>query len=52
LKIIVGDPISTAGLTTRDSEALTNQMVAAITDMYYRHSVFSAKEEPIPEERT
>ncbi len=35
LKLIVGDPIPTTGLTTRDAEALTTQLFATIADMYY-----------------
>jgi len=34
LKIIVGDPIPTGGLTTRDADALTAQLYSAITAMY------------------
>jgi 1-acyl-sn-glycerol-3-phosphate acyltransferase len=37
LKLIVGEPISTDGLTTRDSDALTARLHAAIADMYYAH---------------
>jgi len=38
LKMVIGDPIPTAGLTTRDAEALTAQLYAAITTMYFAHS--------------
>jgi 1-acyl-sn-glycerol-3-phosphate acyltransferase len=38
MKLIIGDPIPTAGLTTKDAEALTTQLFAAITEMYQRHS--------------
>ena len=34
LKIVVGDPISTAGLTTRDADALTARLFAAITHLH------------------
>jgi 1-acyl-sn-glycerol-3-phosphate acyltransferase len=34
LKIIVGDPIPTTGLTTKDADALTARLFAAITTMY------------------
>jgi len=51
LKIVVGDPISTDGLTTRDSEALTDRMFAAITDMYYRYAAIAPEEEPTMQER-
>ena len=37
LKLVVGEPISTIGLTTRDAEALTQQMFAAITRLYHEH---------------
>jgi 1-acyl-sn-glycerol-3-phosphate acyltransferase len=37
LKLIVGEPISIDGLTTRDSDALTARLHAAIADMYYAH---------------
>ncbi len=38
LKIIVGDPIPTAGLTTRDADALTQQLYDTITTTYLQHS--------------
>jgi 1-acyl-sn-glycerol-3-phosphate acyltransferase len=38
LKIIVGDPISTHSLTTRDADALTAQLFAEITRLYHQHS--------------
>jgi len=44
LKIVVGDAITTEGLTVRDSEALTERMVAAISEMYYRHADFAPPE--------
>jgi len=37
LKIIVGDPISTANLTTKDADALTIRLQDEISKMYYRH---------------
>jgi 1-acyl-sn-glycerol-3-phosphate acyltransferase len=37
LKIVVGEPISTAGTTTRDAEALTQRLYAEITELYVRH---------------
>ena len=37
LKVIVGDPIPTAGLTTRDADALTQQLYETITTTYLRH---------------
>jgi 1-acyl-sn-glycerol-3-phosphate acyltransferase len=38
LKIIVGDPIPTGQLTTRDADALTARLYAAITTMYQQYS--------------
>jgi 1-acyl-sn-glycerol-3-phosphate acyltransferase len=48
LKLVVGDPIDTAGLTTRDAEAVTKKLHDAIAEMYYTHSDVQrpAKEEP------
>ena len=37
LKIVVGDPIPTAGLTTRDADALTQQLYDTITSTYLQH---------------
>jgi 1-acyl-sn-glycerol-3-phosphate acyltransferase len=37
LKIIVGDPIPTAGLTTRDADRLTAQLFDTITRTYIEH---------------
>jgi 1-acyl-sn-glycerol-3-phosphate acyltransferase len=38
LQIIVGDPIPTAGLTTRDADALTQRLYASIFSTYMQHS--------------
>jgi 1-acyl-sn-glycerol-3-phosphate acyltransferase len=38
LKIIVGDPIPTEGMTTKDADALTARLYAEIEKMYYEHS--------------
>ncbi|MGD0442980.1 MAG: lysophospholipid acyltransferase family protein [Edaphobacter sp.] len=38
LKIIVGDPIPTAGLTTRDADTLTQRLYASISATYSQHS--------------
>jgi len=48
LKLVVGDPIDTTGLTTRDAEAVTKKLHDAIAEMYYAHSDVQrpAKEEP------
>jgi len=39
LKIVVGTPISTEGLTTRDAEALTERLYAEITVLYGQHHI-------------
>jgi 1-acyl-sn-glycerol-3-phosphate acyltransferase len=38
LKIVIGDPIPTCGLTTKDADALTARLYAAIASMYHQHS--------------
>ncbi|HWB33351.1 MAG TPA: lysophospholipid acyltransferase family protein [Acidobacteriaceae bacterium] len=38
LKVVIGEPIPTTGLTTRDADALTTQLYAAIERMYYSHT--------------
>jgi 1-acyl-sn-glycerol-3-phosphate acyltransferase len=40
--IVVGDPIETEGLTTKDADALTARLYREISDMYYRYSDFTA----------
>jgi 1-acyl-sn-glycerol-3-phosphate acyltransferase len=45
LMIIVGDPIPTDGLTTKDADALTARLYAEITRMYYRYSDLVASSE-------
>ena len=37
LKIIVGDPIPTDGLTTRDADALTQRLYQAISNTYMHY---------------
>ena len=37
LKVIVGDPISTEGMTTRDADAMTQQLFQVITATYIAH---------------
>ena len=37
LRIVVGDPIPTAGLTPRDADALTQRLYAAISDAYFQY---------------
>jgi 1-acyl-sn-glycerol-3-phosphate acyltransferase len=34
LKLIIGDPIPTTGLATRDAEALTNRLRSVIHETY------------------
>ena len=43
LMIIVGDPIATAGLTTKDADSLTERLYAEIGTMYYHYSDFIAE---------
>lgn len=38
VKLLVGQPISTTGLTTRDTEALSARARTVIADLYYTHS--------------
>jgi 1-acyl-sn-glycerol-3-phosphate acyltransferase len=38
IKIIVGDPIPTTGLTTRDADALTQRLYQTITETYLQHT--------------
>ena len=38
LLLSVGNPIATTGMTTKNADALTQQLLAAIADMYYEHS--------------
>lgn len=42
LLVIVGDPISTDGLTTRDADELTQRLYDEISKMYYEYSEFDA----------
>jgi 1-acyl-sn-glycerol-3-phosphate acyltransferase len=37
LKLVIGEPISTAGLTTRDADALTERLRAVIHETYVAH---------------
>ena len=39
MKLVIGHPIPTENLTTRDAEALTAQCVAAISEMYAAHQI-------------
>jgi len=38
LRVVLGEPIPTTGLTTRDADALTTRLHAAISHLYYTHS--------------
>lgn len=38
LKVVIGEPLSTVGLTTKDAEALTQRLYDAISVMYAAHS--------------
>ncbi len=38
LKVVVGDPIPTLGLTTKDAELLTQRLYEAITTLYAQHT--------------
>jgi 1-acyl-sn-glycerol-3-phosphate acyltransferase len=37
LAVVIGDPISTQGLTTRDADALTQRLFDTITATYFQH---------------
>jgi len=37
LKLVIGDPLSTTGLTTRDADALTDRLRSVIHDTYIAH---------------
>ena len=38
VKIVIGEPISTMGLTTRDATVLTEELFRAITKLYFEHA--------------
>jgi 1-acyl-sn-glycerol-3-phosphate acyltransferase len=38
IAIIIGDPIPTTSLTTRDADALTQRLFKTITDTYFQHT--------------
>jgi 1-acyl-sn-glycerol-3-phosphate acyltransferase len=46
LMIIVGDPISTEGLKTKDADALTERLYAEIAKMYYQYAESAPKAVP------
>lgn len=41
LLLVVGEPIMTAGLRTKSADVVTEQLLAAIRDMYYAHSTLT-----------
>lgn len=43
LLLVIGEPIPTMGLTTKDVDALTAQTHDAISEMYYRYSELTAE---------
>jgi 1-acyl-sn-glycerol-3-phosphate acyltransferase len=47
-RLVAGDPIPTAGLHSRDMEALSARVRGAMCDLYYAHSSFP-RPEPTPE---
>jgi 1-acyl-sn-glycerol-3-phosphate acyltransferase len=50
VKLVVGPPLSTEGLTTRDANQLTEQLRAAISTLYYQHAELQAPGTvPVPE---
>jgi 1-acyl-sn-glycerol-3-phosphate acyltransferase len=49
VRLVVGDPISTAGLHSRDMEALSARVRQAMSDLFYAHSPLSAPPLPTPE---
>ena len=46
LEMIVGDPISTTGLTGHDMQQLSDQVEKAVSDLYYAHSQTQAPRQP------
>jgi 1-acyl-sn-glycerol-3-phosphate acyltransferase len=51
LKLVVGEPIQTTGLTTKDADAVTRQLFDAISALYYEHSSLTRPVQT-PEETT
>ena len=43
LLLVVGQPIHTTGLTSKDVEATTNRVQDAIAEMYYQYSELTAE---------
>ena len=38
LKVVIGEPLRTTGLTTKDAEALTTRLFEAISSLYFAHA--------------
>ncbi len=38
MKLVIGEPIATVGLSSRDAEELTRSLVASITSLYFEHA--------------
>ncbi len=49
VKMIVGKPIRTEGMITREADALTERLREVIAQMYYKHSTLQAPPLPAPE---
>ena len=43
--LAIGEPIPTAGLTMKDIDALTQQLMDAIANLYYEHSYLPRPQE-------
>jgi 1-acyl-sn-glycerol-3-phosphate acyltransferase len=50
LQLVVGDPISSAGLAPREMDKLAAQAEAAVADLYYERSEVGRPEEPPADE--
>ncbi len=50
LLLVVGEPIVTTGMTTKNADALTKQLLGTISDMYYAHSDLQRPAEAPPSE--
>jgi len=44
--MVVGEPIETAGCSTKDADAITRRVFDSITAMYYRYSEVQRDPEP------
>ena len=50
LLLVIGEPIPTTGMTTKNADALTRQLLQTISDMYYAHSPLPRPEQAPPSE--